>query len=350
MTVLLAAYPLAPVSLDAAGGAEQVVAMLDRALVKAGHRSIVVACEGSRAAGTLLSFPVPDHFDDDARRAAQDSCRRAIGTALRRWEVDMVHMHGVDFYEYLPLPVVRALATLHLPVSFYPESIFHLTRPDTYLNCVSASQRGSCPPCEFISDTVENGIPLELFDEAVCGPDGYAAALGRICPEKGLHLALEAATLAGVPLRIAGRVFPYPDHQRYFEEQIAPRLVPPHCFLGAADLSSKRRLLARAQCVLMPSLAAETSSLVAMEAMACGTPVIAYPSGALPEIVCHGRTGFIARSAAEMAEAIRQIPYIDRNECRREARMRFSETRMTDQYINLYGNGIRSLVQSRPTM
>lgn len=342
MTVLLVAYPLAPVSLDSAGGAEQVTGMLDRALTEAGYRSIAVACEGSRVAGELLSFPLPGDFDEGARQAAPNACRGLVEEVLRREHIDIIHMHGLDFYTYLPPPGVTALVTLHLPVSFYPASIFHLTRPGTYLNCVSESQRQTCPSCDLLADTVKNGIPRELFLQPVEDSGEYAAALGRICPEKGVHLAIEAANRAGIPLWIAGKVFPYAEHQRYFDEQVAPRLCPPHRFLGEVGLSAKRRLLAGARCVLIPSLAAETSSLVAMEAMACGTPVIAYRSGALPEIVCHGRTGFLVRDTGEMADGIRQIAYIDRNECRREAQTHFSEIRMVDQYISLY----RSLNQS----
>jgi glycosyltransferase involved in cell wall biosynthesis len=345
MTVLIVAYPLAPVSLDATGGAEQVAAMLDRAVSEAGHRSIVVACEGSRAAGELLSFELPSRFDDAAQRAARDACRCRIEDALRERDLDIVHMHGVDFYEYLPPPGISVLVTLHLPVSFYPDRIFHLTRPGTYLNCVSESQRRTCPSCDSLTVTVENGIPRELLVEPTGGPGEYAVALGRICPEKGLHLALEAATRAEVPLWIAGKVYPYAEHQRYFDEQIAPRLIPPHRFLGPVGLAAKRRLLAEARCVLIPSLAAETSSLVAMEAMACGTPVIAYPSGALPNIVRHGKTGFLVPDAAEMADAIRQTSHLDRNACRREARARFMETEMAGQYINLYNSLSKPFVE-----
>jgi glycosyltransferase involved in cell wall biosynthesis len=336
MTVLSVAYPLAPVSLDAAGGAEQILATIDRALAAAGHRSIVAACEGSQVCGELLSFPVPDRFDESGRCAAQAACRSRMETRLRAGDVDLIHMHGLDFCSYLPKGDIPVLATLHLPVSYYPPSIFGLSRPNTYLNCVSESQRRTCPPCKYLLETIENGIPLNLFAGAAGERGEYVAALSRICPEKGLHLALDAADLAGVPLRVAGKVFPYADHQRYFDEQIAPRLKPPHQFLGPLDLVDKRRLLGRARCVLIPSLAAETSSLVAMEALACGTPVIAFPSGALGDIVSQGRTGYLVQDAVEMAEAIGRIGKIDRNECRREAWRRFSGSRMANEYKRAY--------------
>jgi glycosyltransferase involved in cell wall biosynthesis len=336
LTILQVAYPMAPVSMDAAGGAEQVMAILDRALVAAGHRSIAVACEGSHIAGELLSFPIAGSFDDRAVRSAQAACGKRIDEALERWRIELVHMHGVDFYEYLPSSGVPVLATLHLPVSFYPRAIFELLRPDTYLHCVSESARQAVPKYGRVLATIENGIPLELYPDRPAVKAGYCLALGRICPEKGFHLALEAARRAGMPLWLAGKVFPYREHQRYFEEELSPYLTWPHRFVGPVDLAQKKRLLRRARCLLAPSLASETSSLVAMEAMACGTPVIAFPAGALAELLEDGRTGFLVRGVEEMAEAIARVGVIDRRQCRRAAMERFSGERMAGRYLTLY--------------
>jgi glycosyltransferase involved in cell wall biosynthesis len=335
LTVLHVAYPLAPVSLDATGGAEQVMALLDRALVARGHRSIAVACEASRTAGHLLAVPVEAAFDPESRVNARRAFRNCICQALDRWSIDIVHMHGVDFYEYLPPPGVPVLATLHLPPSFYPDSAFHPCRPATYLNCVSEAQRRACPPGVELA-VVENGVPLDLFPDPPARRKNYALALGRICPEKGYHLALDAADRAAVPLWIAGAVFPYPEHQEYFRCELQPRLLPPHRYLGPADLPRKCELLRHARCLLISSLVPETSSLVAMEAMACGAPVISFPSGALPSVVSHERTGFLVRNVDEMAAAIGRAGEIDARECRREAEARFSAGRMADSYLELY--------------
>src|SRR5205823_4301116 len=134
---------------------------------------------------------------------------------------------------------------------------------------------------------------------------------------------LEAAALAQVPLLIAGQVFPYEYHERYFAEEIRPRLGPRARFLGNLGVLRKRRFLTAARCLVMPSLIAETSSLVAMEAIACGTPVVAFPVGALPEIIEPGVTGFLVGDTREMAEAIRAVGGIDRERCRAIARDRF---------------------------
>jgi glycosyltransferase involved in cell wall biosynthesis len=160
--------------------------------------------------------------------------------------------------------------------------------------------------------------------------------MGRLCPEKGFDRAIDAARRARVPLLIAGRVFPYPAHQRYFEAAIAPRLDRRIRWIGAVGLARKRRLLSSANCVVVPSVVPETSSLVAMEALACGTPVVAQALGALPEIVEHGRTGFLVHDVDEMADALVRARSLDREACASAARERFTARQMTDRYLALY--------------
>ncbi|AUX46621.1 glycosyl transferase family 1 [Sorangium cellulosum] len=342
LTVLHVGYPLAPVGPDAVGGAEQVLSMLDEALSRGGHRSIVVAPEGSSCAGTLVATPAPPQgavLDDAAKEQAWRHHRSAIARALDRYPVDLVHLHGVDFDRYLPDPGVPVLVTLHLPPSFYSPSVFRLDRPDTFLHCVSATQRRVCPPGAPLLPEIPNGVRLEHYRPRR-HKRGYAIALGRICPEKGYHVAAEAALRAGVPLLVAGQAFGYAEHTRYLEEVLLPLLRgagPPRRFLGPVGLARKRRLLAAARCLLVPSLVQETSSLVAMEALASGTPVIALRgAGALPEIVEHGRTGFLVEGAEGMAEAMSIVDRLDPAECRRAAEERFSAERTAAAYIETY--------------
>ena len=336
LTILSVAYPLAPVSPDAAGGAEQVLAMLDRGIVEAGHRSIVVAQDGSRVAGTLVPVPaIAGELDDAAKERAHAATRAAIGSALARFPVDLVHLHGIDFHAYLPPPGLPALATLHLPPSWYPAEALRPTRSDTWLHCVSEAQHNDCPAGNGLLPPIPNGIDVEAL-QARHAKRGYALFLGRICPEKGVHVALDAAKLAGVTLFIAGEVFPYDAHQRYFADEVRPRLDRHRRFLGPVGLAWKRRLLTAASCLLVPSLAPETSSLVAREAIACGTPVIAFPNGALSEAVEHGRTGFLVDDVAGMAEAIRRAGEIDSGVCRKTARHRFGKDKMVAAYLDRY--------------
>ena len=341
LTVLLVAYPFAPVGPDAVGGAEQVVSALDRGLVAAGDRSIVVACEGSEAAGELVAIPWRDGapIDAEARTRAHREVRDAVWRTVACEPVDVVHLHGLDADAYLPPPGPPTLVTLHLPPDWHAPGLLRPSRPNTWLNGVSRSQdlalRQIADPGAMVCP-VANGVAVDAFGAARHARRSFTLTLGRICPEKGQHLAIEAARMASVPLLLAGKAYDYPEHQAYFRSQIAPRLDRSHRFLGPASFARKRRLLAAARCLLVPSLAAETSSLVAMEASACGTPVIAFGAGALPEVVEHGVTGFLVRDVAEMAAAIGHAGEIDPETCRRVARERFAEARMLSSYLRLY--------------
>lgn len=347
LTVLNVAYPLSPVSQDAIGGGEQIVCHLDRAIVRAGHRSIVIACEGSQVDGDLVTVAsVHGALDDSAIEAARRRHAEAISRVLASEPVDVVHMHGPDFHAYLPPPGVPVLVTLHCPVSWYASEGLQTTRPQTWFNCVSRSQQSDFRPQAALLSPIENGVPIDEPPRIV-RKRRFALMLCRISRDKGVHLGIKAAKLAGIPLLIAGKVFAFADHLQYFEEEVRPALDDERCFIGPADLAAKRRLLATARCLLVPSLAAETSSLVAREALAAGTPVIGFPQGALTEVIEHGRTGFLVRSADEMAAAIKQSVAIDPESCRRAAREHFSLTAMTRRYLSVYetivGNSRRQL-------
>ncbi|MDB6125608.1 MAG: glycosyl transferase family 1 [Pedosphaera sp.] len=336
LTVLNVAYPFAPVGPDAVGGAEQILTHLDAALTRAGHDSIVIAQEGSRVSRHLLAVPQePGQLSEEKQRRMQHQHRIFIESALRQWRVNVIHLHGVDFYKYLPCPGIPTLVTLHLPATWYPREVFCLNRPSTYLHCVSRTQRHACPPCNNLLPEIENGVALESSNECHA-KRRFVVALGRVCPEKGFHVALEAATRARIPLLLVGKVYAYATHELYFEQEIKPRLGKLHYFIGPAGLKRKRRLLSAARCLLVPSLVEETSSLVAMEALSYGTPVVAFPVGALPEIIDHGITGFLVKDEEEMAAAIEAAGTLDPEACRAAARTRFSSARMTGQYLQRY--------------
>ena len=335
LTVLNVAYPLAPVGPDAVGGAEQVLTAIDEALGKSGHRSIVIAGRDSVVSGELISLPdFTGVYDADAMRRARRHCGIAIQEALSRWSIDLVHLHGVDFHAYLPPPGVPVLATLHLPVSWYPSEIFRYERPSTFLHCVSETQNRDCPPCGYLLPPIRNGVEIPFAKRPMEGD--YALAIGRICPEKGFHLAIEACTLAGIPLKLAGKVFPYEAHEKYFRDEVLPRLGNRHVYAGPVGREAKFGLYANARCLIVASTAPETSSLVALEALACGTPVIAFRNGALPEIITEGKTGFLVDTVEEMARAIARASEIDPEKCRQAVRTRFSIASMTERYLELY--------------
>jgi glycosyltransferase involved in cell wall biosynthesis len=171
----------------------------------------------------------------------------------------------------------------------------------------------------------------------------YLAFLGRISPEKGVDRAIEIASLAGVPLKIAAKV----DRadREYFESTIEPLLNNPLVeFIGEIGYPDKNEFLGNALALLFPINWPEPFGLVMIEAMACGTPVIAHPSGSVPEIVEEGRTGFLVSDAQGAAKAVAHVSQLSREECRRSFEERFSATRMARDYVTLYEKLTRRVV------
>jgi glycosyltransferase involved in cell wall biosynthesis len=333
VNVLSVAYPLFRVSPDSSGGAEQILSLVESGIVEAGHCSLVIAAKGSSIAGELIETPdFEGEMTGEVRAWAQSVHRERIRETLRTRPVDLIHFHGLDFDTYLPETAVPKLATLHLPLAWYPQQIF--STPDLTMNCVSDSQARSAPPGVCLP-VVKNGIDLERFRTSN-GEKGYLLWLGRICPEKGVHLALDSAHRLNLPLIVAGPVHSFPSHVAYFEDQVRPKLDERRRYIGPVGLDEKVDLLSGAICLLVPSLVAETSSLVAMEALASGTPVVAFDSGALPEIVECGVTGFIVSSEEEMAEAVGRISQVSRAACLSYAREHFDKRRMTADYLRSY--------------
>ena len=330
LTILAIAYPLAAVGPDAVGGAEQALVALDRALVAAGHRSIVIARAGSRVAGDLIPIPArPGPFDEATRAAAQADVRAATAAVLAREAVDVVHLHGIDFARTLPPPGPPTLVTLHLPLDWYPPDALRPARPRTHLHCVSAAQRRQAPGGPPLLPDIPNGVDLDAWG----GPHArrrFVLMLGRICPEKGFEDGFDAARRAGVPALLGGMVHPYPAHEAHFRDAILPRLGPGARFLGPLDGRRRRRLLAAARALLVPSRCAETGSLVS------GTPVIAYPQGALPDVVTDETTGFLVDDVEGMARAIGRLDRLDPAACRADAEGRFDRRTAVARHLALY--------------
>lgn len=333
MTILSVAFPLLPVSANSSGGSEQILWHIERELVNAGHRSLVIAAKGSSVSGCLVPMACANQeITDEVRSAAQHEHRNAIQTVLETTPIDLIHFHGLDFAEYIPSSGPPMLATLHLPVAWYPPRIFRIS--GLTLNFVSHSQAASYQsPVHW--PVIANGIDLSHYCKRT-DKDGFLLVLARVCPEKGIDVALRVAHCLGLELIVAGPVHPFAAHQAYFNDCVKPLLDEQRQYIGPIGLDQKIDLLAKAKCLLIPSSVAETSSLVAMEASASGTPVVAFRSGALPEVVEHGVTGFIVDSENEMAEAIQRIDQLSGENCRVAAASRFDGCRMVREYLNLY--------------
>lgn len=340
LTVVNVAYPFAEINEDAIGGAERVVYELDRSLVRAGHRSLVLGHARSSISGELLGVEVPDTPITPALRARITAEYRARLSSLRREEqVDVLHFHGVDCADYLPVESSPPrIVTLHLASDCYSPRLFDSC--GVVFTCVSQAQLSALAHVVRDPLLIENGVDLEHYRPGAAKAGTYALCLGRICPEKGFDVALRAAKRAGLPLRLAGRVFPYAEHERYFEEQIAPELDEARTFLGPVRGEAKRRLLREAACLVVPSRVDETSSLVVMEALAVGTPAIVSERGALPSLIEPGVTGFVATSEQDLTDALGRSGTLDRGACRASAEARFDLKRSIAAYLALYTRAI----------
>ena len=339
-TVVLVPYSLATVGTETSGGAEQVLSAIDEALVDAGHRSIVLAPEGSRVRGELVTTGrLETLFDDEAREAGRVRTREVLARVLASERVDVVHFHGIDFAGLLPPEEERTppmLATLHLDGSAYAPAIFRSSRRDLWLHPVSHAQARTLPRCSALLPPIPNGVATaELTPSSE--PEDYALVLGRVCWDKGIDAAIDAAVAAGLRVVVAGPVQPYPDHLAYFERHVAPRQAEGACeWVGPVSGHAKANLVGRAAVLVVASRASETSSLVAMEAIASGTPVAAVRVGALPEIVDDGVTGVLAADARDLPAAIARARTLDRARCRAVGLGRFDRGTMLTRYLALH--------------
>jgi glycosyltransferase involved in cell wall biosynthesis len=211
MRVLNVAFANMPAGTGSGGGAEQILSILERGLVERGHQSVVIADKGSRVAADLIET-----------MASPASHSWAIRHALANYAIDVIHFHGLDFHQYVPECETPMLATLHLPVAFYPTPIFDRRRhPGLMMNCVSRSQARSTRRSRGLP-VIPSGVPTGEYVPAE--PESFLLWLGRICPEKGVHIALEVAHRLDLPLTVAGPVHPYRAHQEYFSRCVKPLL------------------------------------------------------------------------------------------------------------------------------
>ncbi len=338
LSILYVAYPLLPVSENSAGGAEQMLLAVEREMSAAGHRTVVAAAVGSHVAGRLLVTGQPASAPDQYEaRDREHSSRILEYLRVHPDEFDLIHDESGSFFQHAaecPLPV---LATLHLPRAFYREERLRDAPANLAFNCVSQSQFRTFDDLPNVVGIVENGIAVEQFPFSSEKQD-YLLWLGRVCEEKAPHLAIAAARQAGLPLVLAGQVYPFTYHQNYFDLEIAPLLRENSDarFINTPSFAQKVELLRHARALLLTSTVEETSSLVAMEAMACGTPVVAFRRGAFPEIVADRETGLVVESLEEMTAALGELDQISPEACRTRVEQHFTASRMAQDYQETY--------------
>ena len=345
LRVLYVSYPLLPVSQQSAGGAEQVLWTLEREMHSRGHRTVVAACDGSQVSGELLATGSPAEAPDQYESRAQRQ-EEAIFSWLRSEaaeEFDLIHDMSGSFWQDADASQHPVLATLHLPRVLYKNVDFSRVSEQVSFSCVSDSQREEFLDLPRMAGLVRNGIALDRFPAELVPLENreYLLWLGRICEEKGTHTALDVAHAAGQKIIIAGAVYPLLYHQKYFAREVIPRLKRAGAkakYIECPAFAEKVDLLRHASAVLITSEVNETSSLVAMEAAACGTPVVALRRGALPEVIADGITGMLVNDVQEMVSALARLSDSVPARCRAYAEDHFSSSRMADEYLHIYRN------------
>jgi glycosyltransferase involved in cell wall biosynthesis len=323
------------------GGIESMVADLVDGLVDAGHRVFLI---GAGRPGTRADYvpvwdaPVPDRLGDTFPEVLHAvKSRQAVETLLASEPIDVVHDHtyagpiNAAWYATEGIPMV---VTMHGPAD-HPDLLAYYRQLGTTVQLVAISerQRTLAPDLSWIG-TVHNALSVDDWP-FVADKREYAVFLGRFSPDKGAHLAVEAAHEAGLPLILAGKCTE-PLEKQYFNQEVAPRMWPDDSMVGVADAAAKRALLAGAQCLLFPVQWEEPFGMVLIEAMACGTPVVALRSGSVPEIVMDGVTGIVCDLPEDLSVAVKAARHLDPAACRAHVARNFNLRGLVDGYVTAY--------------
>jgi glycosyltransferase involved in cell wall biosynthesis len=319
------------------GGTERIVSYLTEELVRQGHEVTLFASGDSRTQAELavccdvaLRLNPAVHDPLLYHVMMMEEVRRRAG------EFDVLHFH-VDFLHYL-LGAAFAdgiLTTLHGRLDLPDLTRFYDAFPHYPLVSVSDDQRRPMPSVNW-AGTVHHGLPKDLLPFTARPKGDYLAFLGRISPEKRPDRAIEIAARAGLKLKIAAKVDK--ADQAYWDEVIAPMVAarPNVEFIGEINEHQKADFLGDARALLFPIDWPEPFGLVMIEAMACGTPVIAFANGSVPEVIDDGVTGFIVNGIDEAAAAVRSVEKLDRAEVRATFEQRFTAERMALDYLAIY--------------
>ncbi len=330
------------------GGTERVVAYLTDALVELGHEVTLFASGDSSTKATLVPiWPRALRLDPSVKDPFAPVFMQLETVARRANEFDVIHSH-LDYFGY---PLLRRLGvpsvtTLHGRLDLPELPPLYELYGDIPVVSISDSQRAPLPHANYVA-TIFHGLPKDLLDKG-SGGGGYLAFLGRISPEKAPDAAIRIAAEAGIPFRIAAKVDRVDEE--YFKTTIEPLLSLGQVeFIGEIGEDQKGEFLGNAAGLLFPIAWREPFGLVMIEAMACGTPVIAFENGSVPEVLEHGVTGFIVRSEREAIEAVGRIGALDRGRIRAEFDRRFTAHRMAQNYLKLYARLARMQRRANPS-
>jgi glycosyltransferase involved in cell wall biosynthesis len=318
------------------GGIELVVSLLTDELVDRGHEVTIFASGGSETKADLVSYYKTPPGTGALVEDPLAELPHLLLAYSRSSEFDLIHDHSAPLgcsigAQISGPPVVH---TIHGPLfDGRPTEVYPLVADRIHLVSISDYQRRGLPDIPYAA-TVYNGIDVTAY-ESSAAEDDYLLFLGRMSPDKGAHLAVEAAKRLGRKLIIATKMVE-PGEKAYFEEVVRPMLTGEEEIFGEISFEAKVELYARAYCTLMPIQWPEPFGLVMTESMACGTPVVAYRNGAVPEIIEHEKTGFVVDDFESFVIAIGRADEIDREVCRAAVEERFSTRAMVNGYEKLY--------------
>ena len=317
------------------GGTERVVAYLTDALVEMGHQ-VTLFASGDSATKAVLEpgCPAALRLDPTIRDHVAALIAMLESAAARADEFDVIHLH-CDYLGYGPLrrAGVPYLATLHGRLDLPELKLVYRAYADVPVVSISNAQRAPLPEARYVA-TVQHGLPQHLLRPG-SGAGGYLAFLGRISPEKAPDRAVRIAARAGMKLKVAAKI----DRvdRDYFAAEIAPLFEEPHVeYIGEIPEEQKSEFLGNAAGLVFPIAWREPFGLAMIEAMACGTPVIAMRHGSVPEVVEEGVTGFVVEDEAGAAVAARRLSMLDRARVRRVFDERFTAHRMAADYLAVY--------------
>ncbi len=326
---------------SAYGGIEWLCAWLTEGLTDRGHEVTLIGAGRSRTRARFLQT-----FAEPPSQRLGESMPEVLHAAvaeehLRELEPHVIHDHTLCGPLQAGGRTTSTIVTAHGPVSGELGSYFRKLGDAISLVAISNAQRTEAPDLNWCA-TVHNAIPVNEYPFRADKED-FLLFLGRMSPDKGAHLAIEAAREAGRPLVLAGKCNE-PAERAYFDREVRPRLGDDIEWIGQADAGRKKDLMSRAHCFLFPIRWAEPFGIVMVEAMACGTPVVALRGGAVNEVVAEGVTGYICDKVPELPACIEKAGHIDPYVCREHAMNEFDVGKMVEGYEKVFQQTVEARV------
>jgi glycosyltransferase involved in cell wall biosynthesis len=329
--IAIVASPWVSVPPTAYGGTEAVLDTLARGLEASGHE-VLLCTTGDSTCPVPRTAVIPRAIGIGAAGSASE-IRHVAHAYAQAADCDVVHDHTLvgPFYAQR-FPGVRVVTTNHGPFESELGDVYRALGEGAGVIAISSHQASTAWGVNLTA-VIHHGVDAAEFPMGHGGD--YALFLGRMSASKGVATAARVAKVAGIPLVIAAKMREAPERE-YFEQFVRPLLGNGVEYVGEVDAPEKKKLLASARCLLNPIAWPEPFGMVMIESLACGTPVVATPCGAVPEIIRHGVTGFIAEDEAGLAAAVDRTVELRRQDCRRAVEGHFSSRRMVDDHVSLY--------------